>query len=278
MPKDEPLAANPPDGAAIDYILPAGSGGPVSLTIYDAKSEKFESFTSDEKPQAAPDPRILEFAPEWVPPKSTLSAAPGMHRFVWDLHHGGPATSDDPSTPNGVWAPPGSYTIELNAGGRLLRQPLTVKPDPRVKVGRSALMDEFVLAVKVQGAARQAAGALKDATALLKELGTRESHDAKLQPQIRDLMTRISAISGIPVPWERRAERSNAPPPPGSLADLSAEFANLQQVVDGADAEPSPDARGAYLVLSRSLDSKLQQWQQLKTSDIAQVDTGAKGK
>jgi len=81
MPKDEPMAANPPDGAAIDYVLPADGKGPVMLTIYNAEGKKFASFSSSDKP-ATPDAAKLTYAPEWAPPKPSLSAEPGMHRFV----------------------------------------------------------------------------------------------------------------------------------------------------------------------------------------------------
>ena len=35
MPKDEPLAPNPPLGAMIDYALPATAPSPVEIAIYD---------------------------------------------------------------------------------------------------------------------------------------------------------------------------------------------------------------------------------------------------
>jgi hypothetical protein len=200
-----------------------------------------------------------------------------MHRFVWNLHHGGPATtSDDSTTPKGVWAPPGVYEVELQANGKTLRQPLSLKPDPRVKVESSALMEEFELASKVQEAGKQAAAAVDDATALLKALARRERNDTAERPQIRALMDQISAVSGIPTPWDPRAARANPPTPPGSLKHLAAEFANLQDAVDDADAEPSPDSRAAYATLQTALGKQLQIWQQLKQANgsIANKDAG----
>ena len=35
MPKDEPLAPNPPLGAVIDYALPPSFAGPVQIAIFD---------------------------------------------------------------------------------------------------------------------------------------------------------------------------------------------------------------------------------------------------
>ena len=197
-----------------------------------------------------------------------LNAAAGMHRFVWDLHHGGRATVlEDSSGPKGVWAPPGRYTVELRADGKVLREPLTVVTDPRVKVEPAALVEEFELASKVQNASKQVAAAVKDATALLKTLP--HGDKATLRPQVAAVATRISAISGIPLPWDRLAGRSTAPPPLGSLKDLAKRFDNLQEAVDGADAAPSPDVRAAYDALQNALSKQLQLWDELKQTDFA---------
>jgi hypothetical protein len=152
-----------------------------------------------------------------------------------------------------------------------VRQKLRIVPDPRVTIAPAALIDEFDLALKVQDGAKRSAAAVKDATALLKTLAQREGGDTKLRPQIRELMTRVSVLAGIPAPWDSRAERPDPPAPPGSLKNIAEEFANLQDAVDGADAEPSPDARAAYATLSTALAAKLQLWQQLRQTDLAEV-------
>ena len=46
MPKDEPMAANPPDGAPIDYVLPTATQGPVTITILDGQGNEVRRFSS----------------------------------------------------------------------------------------------------------------------------------------------------------------------------------------------------------------------------------------
>jgi len=166
--------------------------------------------------------------------------------------------------------------VELRANGKAARQQLTLEPDPRVKVERAALIREFELAMQVLEKAKQAAAAVNEATALLTTLDARQAHDASLRPQIREFMAQVSAMSGMAVPGSPRAERTTAPPAPGSLKNLATELNKLQDAVDGADADPSPDACAAYVALSRSLNSKLQQWQQLRASRLARLDKGTK--
>ena len=50
MPKDEPLAANPPDGAMIDYFLADDSSSPVTLEIKDKSGALVRRYSSDDVP------------------------------------------------------------------------------------------------------------------------------------------------------------------------------------------------------------------------------------
>src|SRR5207237_7317109 len=80
MPKDEPMAANPPFGAIIDYVIGAPpSLAAVTLEILDDHDQLVRRYSSADK-VPAPDPSKLTTAPEWFNVPSTLSTAPGMHR------------------------------------------------------------------------------------------------------------------------------------------------------------------------------------------------------
>ncbi len=277
MPKDEPMAPNPPDGAAIDFVLPASVNGPVTLTVTDSKNQKVTSYTSAEKAHA-PDAAKLPFAPEWVPPHPILPATPGMHRFMWDLHYPSGGDSDNPFRSGGVWAPPGNYAIALTVNGQTLRQPLTLKPDPRVKVPPGALQREFELAIQVQKTSAQNAAALKEATALMKALGYRVGHETKLRPQMLHAMASISALTDVPLPSNVHPGRENPPARADSFRSLAADFEKLEAAIDNADADPSADAKASYTTLSKMLAATLKQWQALKTGEIAALTAaGEKG-
>src|SRR5947209_3308359 len=49
MPKDEPMAANPPAGAAVDYVVGAATTGPLVLRILDAQGAEVRRFASDDR-------------------------------------------------------------------------------------------------------------------------------------------------------------------------------------------------------------------------------------
>ena len=272
MPKDEPMAANPPYGAIIDYVLPAAVQGPVVVTIRDSGDHVVGRYSSAQQVPAL-DPEKLQFAAEWVPPSPVPSAAPGMQRFVWDLRYPQPA---EPGTEGlkggGIWAPPGRYTVELMVDGQRYRQPLIVKPDPRVKVSQEALQREFELARKVEAAQAEASAALGRAAKLLDTLDGRLAKAGPAHRQMADLMAEASNISGTRPHAERAPFPAVPPLRTDSLAALAADLFNLESSVDGADADPSPDALASYATLTRELTATLAQWKRLETVDVPKLN------
>jgi photosystem II stability/assembly factor-like uncharacterized protein len=271
MPKDEPMAANPPDGAMIDYVLPEHVKGPVTLTILDAQNNQVRSFSSDDKPPML-DPAKLEFAPEWVPIPTPLFTTPGMHRFVWNLRYASQGETGKHSK-DGVWAPPGSYTIELSVNGHSYRQPLIVKPDPRVTVSVLAMQREFELARKVENESAQASKAGAEAEALLQALDQRQAHaNGALHDQIGALIAQTTDLSGMPLHPDPRDTVGAPPRRTDSLRALSTNLSKLLSAVDDADADPSPDARTAYATLSQTLTATLGDWAHMKQHDLSALN------
>jgi hypothetical protein len=250
------MSANPPDGAMIDYALPAGIKGPVTLVIRDAANKEVRRFSSTDK-HPLPDAAKLEYAPEWVKQKLVPAALPGMHRFVWDLRCGAPPALGEFE---GVWAPPGRYTIVLSAGGKTLTQPLTVVPDPRVKLPLSAYVQEFALASKVVQAWSEAKSALADATKRLKSVRQhRDPKSMRLAQRIQDLSGASEDSENVAVKPPLRAD---------SLKTLATDLQSLENAVDGADADPGPDAQASYQKLSLMLANTLREWEKVKKSQL----------
>jgi hypothetical protein len=142
LPKDEPFAENPPNGALIDYYLKSGVAGPIMLEILDAAGQSVRRYSSDDRtPVRHPD--TLSVQAVWMLASEPLSAAAGMHRWVWDLRGPAPAgVTGGPGRGAGGGggfgrggAPsvqPGTYTVKLTVEGKTYTQPLKVKPDPRL--------------------------------------------------------------------------------------------------------------------------------------------------
>jgi photosystem II stability/assembly factor-like uncharacterized protein len=142
-PRDEPLAENPPYGAMIDYYLKSAASGPVTLEILDAGGELVRRYSSDDRPPEV-NPELLNIPAFWRRTPEPLSAAAGMHRWVWDLRptptgsggrRGGGGGGGGFGRGGEARVLPGVYTVKLTVGGKgsAQPQPLVVKMDPRSK-------------------------------------------------------------------------------------------------------------------------------------------------
>jgi photosystem II stability/assembly factor-like uncharacterized protein len=139
MPRDEPLAENPPFGAMIDYYLKSNMSGPVTIEILDPAGEVIRKYSSEDKPPVL-DPNALTIPAYWVRKPETVPTSAGMHRWIWDLRPTAPPRPAGAGGGGGEFGGrgvptvlPGMYTVKLTAGGKSYVQPLRVRMDPRAK-------------------------------------------------------------------------------------------------------------------------------------------------
>jgi hypothetical protein len=245
MPRDEPLAANPPDGAYIDYVVPISQPArTVEIAIFDAAGALVNRFSSADEVKP-PDLATLNSMPEWLPKAHPPSAAPGQHRFVWNLHYAPPAILGTAYSTAGVWAPPGRYQVALTVDGKeVARGPLEVRPDPRVTASAADFAAEFALARQVEAARVEARTAL----AAAKKQREKAGNEAELK--------RLDAVVDF-----RPADSENhpdlKPKAAAGLSDVSERLDALARAVDGADAAPTPDAISGFAQARKMLDADL---------------------
>ncbi|MEO8909813.1 MAG: glycoside hydrolase [Gemmatimonadaceae bacterium] len=162
LPRDEPMAENPPEGASIDYYLKGAHADAVSLEILDARNRVVRRYTSaDSLPWKMPDAATAAVPLYWYRVPRTLSGAAGLHRFQWDVRYqpisglrtqgfggGLPIAATPYNTAPSFGTPfvaPGSYTVRLNVAGKAHAQPITVKQDPRVTASPAAMHEVYAL-------------------------------------------------------------------------------------------------------------------------------------
>ncbi|HXH38872.1 MAG TPA: hypothetical protein VNN08_09615, partial [Thermoanaerobaculia bacterium] len=232
-----------------------GAGSqPVTVEIFDAGDALVRRYSSADVP-AAMDLKRLGTAPEWFTTPSTVSAAPGMHRFVWPLHYQAPAGvtgrrgGGGGAFADGIWAPPGDYKVVLTVNGQKLTQPLTVVPDPRVNLPASAYAEQFALAREVEQTRASLAAALTEAAAFVKRTDISEA--------LRRKAVEVSGtISG---------DDFTAPPPSeSSIRFINLALGKLANAIDSADAAPTPDARASWAKLKPAADVALAAWAGVK--------------
>jgi photosystem II stability/assembly factor-like uncharacterized protein len=276
LPPEVPAGKNPPDGAIINYYLPANSSGDLQLEIRDESGNLVHSYSSAPPPRQEEDtPFVAEY---WIAHPQPLSKLPGMHRFVWNLRYTNPPAvhvqspynypiaaivSSTPLPPEGPLVLPGKYEVQLKAGGQLLRRTLEVKQDPRVHAARNELESALELQLKISAVlARnyEAHQQVKQLRARLSELLKRPKEDP-VAVAAKALDEKVGALEG-----------EAAPPPQApkgmTLMVVNDSLTNLMALVDGADFAPSEESFGAFRRVCQGWREQLGTWQDLKNKDV----------
>lgn len=270
LPKDEPTAANPHSGAAIDYLLANAAKKPVELVIRAADGSEVRRWSSAQQP-AALDLSKLGNAPEWMTQPTPLATSTGMHRFTWSLHYPPAGDASNPYA-DGLWAPPGVYRVELIVDGKSYHQNLTVVADPRIDLPASAYADSFALARKVEALQTKVAAATAEAGAFRNAMTERLKKPGNTQSLFNDFTARINQVTGTTPSsnpfnaWSRPTNSTR------SLAFIAGSLGQLLAAIDDADAAPSADARAGYAKLAEMTELSLQDWKQFKDEDVGRLN------
>ena len=270
LPPDEPAGQNPPDGAVMDYMLPGSISGPVTLEILDAAGKLVRRYSSSDAPVSTGEELSRQLIPlYWLRPQRTLSALPGMHRWVWDLRYAAPTVAhyeypisavphDTPRVPQGPLALPGSYTVRLTANGHSYTAPLTIKMDPRVTATSVDLQRMFTAESKLAALASSSVEADMQAHSVREQI-------AKLQAEkpsaVVDSLEKVDKSLGALL---KGAEKDGD----AGLDDVAAEAATLYTQVGQADAAPTAMQQQAAAHVSEEAARAGKEWEQLKTIEI----------
>jgi photosystem II stability/assembly factor-like uncharacterized protein len=288
LPPEEPAGQNPPDGAMIDYWIgekPPASGA-VALGIFDASGRLVRHFSSIDKPEPV-NAKELNVPTYWVRPERVLSAAPGMHRFLWDLTYPAPDVldhdypisaiyHDTPRYPLGAAVLPGKYRIALSVGGKSYVQMLEVKMDPRVKTSPEDLRQQFDLDQKIADALHKDYEALQQVRSLRAQIKwlLRDQHSTSMASQTGlDVAAKIAAeLDAKAAPIEGGeggfGARFMSTPEGRSLSRLNSGLNTLVSALDTADAAPTTQQVAMFDELDKALAEQLSAWAQLKSKDI----------
>jgi hypothetical protein len=159
------VGENPPEGAILDYYLPAPATS-VIMTITDAAGHVIREYSNVAPPA---DPTMANVPEYWLMPPTVMPVSAGMHRVTWDLRYPDPPTLNygytgtlldyreytlswhaiPGKTPRttlvGPMVVPGTYTAKLTVDGKSYAQPITITADPRIPITPAALDAQFHL-------------------------------------------------------------------------------------------------------------------------------------
>lgn len=265
LPPEEPAGENPPDGAILDYYLPAGVQD-VTIEILDAEGRSVARFTNTD-PVENLDPSGMAYPTYWIRPPQIVSTEAGHHRFVWDMRYAAPpgarrshsiaaVRGRTPSGPHGPFAAPGSLTVRLNVDGGVIERPLVVRLDPRVEISDSDL-------------AMQTEYSMLTYDVYLELQGMRDAVDAMLATDglatdRRDALQQLRG-SGVPGnPDITYGSISAVPAESESIVGLQSKFLFSLNILQSADARPTQQAMRAVRALVELADDLERRLQSLR--------------
>lgn len=261
--QDVASAENPPDGAIIDYYLKSALAGDLKLEIYDSAGRLVRSYSSNGETSLPYKVNVPDF---WLAPPQLLPKNAGLNRFVWDLRYPDPKsilytyygihseyfeyTLADHAIPHntpwhepqGPMVLPGKYEIRFTAGGETLRQPITVKLDPRLPYSSGQLRPQLDLAQKLAAAMDLTYDAYEQIAAAKKE-----ASGGELEKKLQELGDGSGSPQGI--------------------GPIHRDITRLLIAVDQADAPPASELVEAYESLCQETKAALAKWSEIKAQN-----------
>ena len=267
FPPEEPAAKNPPDGAVIDYYLPAKAAA-VKLEISDSSGKMVRRYSSADKKQEQMPP--LPIAPRWFPTPVVLESAAGMHRFVWDLRWNSSGTGEEfedegYGAPRGPRVIPGQYQVKLTVDGSTFSQELQVKMDPRSQATGTDLAQQLTLGLEIFGEVRRGRRALA-------ELSTTSSSLGKLKEQFKgqsQLLAQAEKLEGAIGAIEKGSKEE--PQTMGLEAAVSG-LQSVLRVVEGGNRTTPEQAIEVYRLSDEAAKSRIADWKKLKGGELAEFN------
>jgi photosystem II stability/assembly factor-like uncharacterized protein len=219
--------------AIIDYYLPEGASGPVTLEVMDGNGELVNAFQSVSDAEADDAVEIVEdMALNEVRfiEQTALTVKPGINRFHWDMRYRGPWQEKEKGRfGGGALVAPGDYSVRLTVGEESFTQPLSIVVDPRVLktgVSEADIADQIALERKVLTLLDQAR---RTAHKLDQELEALAETDAARRETLEAAIARLVTEEGTYMP-------------PRLISQIS----YLSRMLDNADQAPGNEAIARY--------------------------------
>ena len=272
LPPEEPTAKNPPNGAVLDYVI-KNAAKDVTLFIYAPDGKLVRHFSSADA--VPPMPQTAPIAERWFPKPQQLDVAAGMHRFIWDLAWGssgaasGDADSgdDDARAPHGPRVTPGVYQAKLTVDGQSFTQPLEIGMDPRSSATPAELQQQQELGLRIYADTLRSRKAMAEIQAVRKALQSL-GQVAASTPQMKRSADKVSQSIAHILSGEKRPDSAEQM----GLREANTGLVSALRVVESGDRTVPAQAIELYGQASHAMDTRLRQWDALKTGQLPQFN------
>ena len=241
---DKPFRGeNPPNGAIITYYLKdkADEKTPVKMQVFDSANKM-----------------IVE--------QKNLSKEKGINRAMWNLSQEGARLRRPPSAeqlefggpPRGPQVLPGTYTVKIFAGDKLIGERLTeVRVDPTVQVTTAELQTQFDLAMKL----RDLVSVMNDG---LRQLDSVKTQTEQIETVAKDRLTEVPAdLTKAFADYKKRTNdllselATNQEDGIRAPSRYSDQLSGLYSTISGGNSAPTATMKENYELLQKEFPNKI---------------------
>ncbi len=276
-------AENPPDGAIIDYYLKSPPPGDMKLDVYDSAGRLVRSYSSNGAKGLDYKVNVPDV---WLAPPQLLSKNAGLNRFVWDLRYPDPdqllytyygihssyfeytlADHAIPQNtpwhePQGPMVVPGQYEIRLTASGQTLRQPITVRLDPRVNYSTQELQRQLDLGQKIAASMKASYAGYGQVAQLRSQLATR----------LTALKSADKAPDALAAAQAMDAKTEGLTDAAAGIGPMNRDLTRLLVAVDQSDSPPASELIEVFAQMCQDTRAALGRWNDLRTQDLPKLN------
>ena len=204
-----------------------------------------------------------------------------MNRANWDFRFDAPPAFTHsfeinanpgltPATPEGILAPPGTYTIKLTVSGRTFTKQVTLSNDPRSPATSADIRAQHALLRKINDGVKTAWDGYRQVEAMRAALKARTPSDSTSDAAkaINEFRAKVDTVGGNAggggPPGGRR-------PPPNFFA-MNARLAGQLTAQDNADQAPTEAMFAGYAAACRDLRTAVTTWAALNSTGLTELN------
>ena len=274
--------------ATVNYYLKDKPKGEVTLDFLDKEGKVIKTLksTKEKEGEVSEESEMAEFRGRLGP--RNIPVATGMNRFEWDMRYpdargiqGG--THLHGGSLRGPLAVPGSYQVKLTVGDQSLTQSFEIKKDPRLSTTPEDFQKQFDFLIQIRDklsitndAINQILNVQKELKALKKRVEGLGSEKA-ISTEIEKLSEKLAAVQNeLHAPRVKSSDDFNfllfTSLTWQDFLKLNNRFANVQDVVAGAETKPADQCYENFNELSAKLDIQLAKLKEIMEKDVAALN------
>jgi hypothetical protein len=218
----------------------------------------------------------------WVAPPQSLPTAVGLNRANWDFRFDAPPAFTHsfeinanpgltPATPEGILAPPGTYTIKLTVSGRSFTQQVMLTNDPRSPATSADIRAQHALLRKINDGVKTAWDGYQQIEAMRTALRARMPSDSTsvAAKAINEFRAKVDTAGGDVGGDAGGGGPPGGRRPPPNFRAMNARLVGQLTAQDNADQAPTESMLAGYTAACRDLRTAVTSWTAITTKGLA---------